>query len=108
LSCFTDKDGWIDGVISIGVHGNGSALKNGTTSVILTFVNRPVNDKITRIHKGFTVQIRENLHYTQLANKRSILISLFCTHYANALHIYLTSIPFVRAPVSIVVVERLP
>jgi uncharacterized protein (DUF952 family) len=41
------KDGWIHGVISIGVHETASASKKGTTSVILTFVNRSVNDKIT-------------------------------------------------------------
>jgi hypothetical protein len=40
-------DGWIGGVISIGVHENVSASEIGTTSVILTFVNGPVHDKIT-------------------------------------------------------------
>jgi hypothetical protein len=37
----------MDRAISIGIHENASASKNGTTSVLLTFVNRPVNDKIT-------------------------------------------------------------
>jgi hypothetical protein len=40
-------DGCPDGVISIGIHENASASRNGTNSVILTFVERPVNDKIT-------------------------------------------------------------
>lgn len=68
-------DGCPDGVISIGIHENASASRNGTNSVILTFVERPVNDKITWMHKEFTVQIRKHLHYLQLANKINVLIS---------------------------------